>query len=61
MSNSRIKSDLANMLIIKTVPLAITEGFDVGIVVTASSAPRMDHNREQFKCQQTLRIQKKRR
>lgn len=52
------KADLANMLIIETVPLAITEGLNVGIVMTTSSAPRMDHNRKQFKRQQTLRIQK---
>lgn len=51
--------DLANVLIIETVPLAITEGLDAGVVVATRSAPRMDHNREQFKGQQTLRKDKK--
>lgn len=43
------------MLIIETVPLAVTEGFDTGVVVATCSAPRMDHDREQFKGQQTLK------
>lgn len=47
-------SDLANMLIIETVPLAITEGLDVGVVVSARSAARMDHDGEQLKGQQAL-------
>lgn len=49
------EADLANVLIIETVPLAINEGFDTGVVVATRSAPRMDHDREQFKGQQTLR------
>lgn len=48
-------ADLANMLIIETVPLAITERFDAGVVVATRSAPRMDHDGEQLKGQQTLR------
>lgn len=47
------------MLIIETVPLAITEGFDAGVVVATRSAPRMDHDREQLKGQQTLRIHRR--
>lgn len=44
------------MLIVEAVPLAITEGFDAGVVVATCSAPRMDHDGEQLKGQQTLRI-----
>lgn len=47
------------MLIIETVPLAVTEGFDAGIVVATCSTPRMDHNREQLKGQQALRVNTK--
>ncbi len=43
------------MLIVETVPLAITEGSDAGVVVATRSAPRMDHDGEQLKGQQTLR------
>lgn len=43
------------MLIIETVPLAITKGFDAGIVVATRSAPGMNHDGEEFKGQQTLR------
>lgn len=55
---SRVKAYLANMLIIETVPLAITEGLDAGVVVATCSTPRMNHDREQLKGQQTLRIQR---
>lgn len=48
------EANLANVLIIKTVPLAITEGLDAGVVVATCSAPRMDHDGEQLKGQQTL-------
>lgn len=47
------------MLIIETVPLAITEGFDAGVVVATRSAPRMDHDGEQLKGQQTLRTDRR--
>ena len=53
---SRVEADLANMLIIETIPLAITEGFDAGVVVATCGAPRMDHYGKQLKGQQTLRI-----
>lgn len=53
------EADLANMLIIEAVPLAITEGFDAGIVVAACSAPRMDHDRKQLKGKQTLKIKRR--
>lgn len=53
---SRVEADLANVLIIETVPLAITEGFDAGVVVATCGAPRMDHDGKQLKGQQTLRI-----
>lgn len=43
------------MLIIETVPLAITKGFDAGVVVATRSAPRMNHDGEELKGQQTLR------
>lgn len=42
------------MLIIETVPLAITEGLDIRVVVTTCSTSRMDHDREQLKGQQAL-------
>lgn len=51
-------ADLANVLIVETVPLAITKGLDTGIVVPARSTPRMDHDRKQLKGQQTLRGKK---
>lgn len=46
------------MLIIEAVPLAIAEGLDTGIIVATCSTPRMDHDGEQLKGQQTLRLQK---
>lgn len=56
--HSRVDADLANMLIIEAVPLAITERFDACVVVATCSTPRMDHDREQLKGQQTLRLDK---
>lgn len=47
----RVDADLANMLIIEAVPLAIAEGFDTGIIVATCSTPRMDHDGEQLKGQ----------
>lgn len=47
---------LANMLIVETVPLAVTERFDAGVVVATCSTPRMDHDWEQLKGQQALRV-----
>ena len=52
---SRAEADLANVLIVEAVPLAIAEGFDAGVVVATRGAPRMDHDGEQLKGQQTLR------
>lgn len=52
----RASADLADVLIIETVPLAITEGFDAGVVMAACSTARVDHDGEQLKGQQTLRI-----
>lgn len=57
-SHLNAESDLANMLIIETVPLAITEGLDIGVVVSACSTPRMDHDREQLKGQQALKMKR---
>lgn len=57
--HSKTEADLANVLIIKTVPLAIAERFDTGIVVATCSTPRMDHDREQLKGQQALGINRK--
>ena len=45
------QSDLADMLVVETVPLAIAEGLDAGIVMSTCSAPRMNHYREEFKGQ----------
>lgn len=46
------------MLIVEAVPLTITEGLDVGVVVTTCSASRMDHDRKQLKSQQALKTKK---
>ena len=47
---------LTNMLVVETVPLAISEGFDTGIVVAACSTPRVDHHREELKSQRILQM-----
>lgn len=48
------KADLANVLIIEAVPLAVAEGLDAGVVVAARSAPAVDHDGEELKGQQAL-------
>lgn len=48
-------ADLANMLIIEAVPLAVAEGFDAGVVVAARSTPAVNHDGEELKGQQALR------
>lgn len=50
-----LKADLANMLIIEAVPLAVAEGFDAGVVVAARSTPAVNHDGEELKGQQALR------
>lgn len=42
------------MLVVEAVPLAIAEGLDAGVVVTAGCTPRVDHDREELKGQRTL-------
>lgn len=39
---------LANMLIIKAVPLVITKRFYAGIIMATSSTSRMNHNRKKL-------------
>lgn len=48
-------ADLAHVLVVEAVPLAVAEGLDAGVVVATRSAPRVDHDREQLEGQQTLR------
>lgn len=50
-----LKADLANVLIIEAVPLAVAEGFDAGVVVAARGTPGMNHDGEELKGQQALR------
>jgi hypothetical protein len=44
------------MLVVKTVPLAISEGFDTGVVVATCSTPRVHHHREELKSQRILQM-----
>lgn len=50
-----LKADLANVLIVEAVPLAVAEGLDAGVVVAARGAPGVNHDGEEFKGQQALR------
>lgn len=45
---------LANMLIIKAVPLIITKRFYTGIIMATSSTSRMNHDRKELIQQRTL-------
>jgi len=53
-------ADLANMLVIEAVPLAIREGFDAGIVVATCSTSRVHHDRKEFKGQRILQMGQRR-
>lgn len=47
----KTENNLADVLVVETVPLAIAEGLNAGIVVATCSAARMHHDREQLKGQ----------
>lgn len=50
--------NLADVLVVEAVPLAVTEGLDAGIVVSTCGAPRMHHYREEFIGQRALQSMK---
>lgn len=47
-NNNKMYFYLANMLIIKAVPLVITKRFYTGIIMATSSTSRMNHNRKKL-------------